>query len=189
MWRSRKSAEDVLKTRRFENVVLPHLSAAYNLARRLTRHSENAEDLVQEACMRAFKFLDGFHGNDARAWLLTIVRNTCYTWLQNAKVENCQTNYDEEAHSLEAENSSAVDLWGDDPEVLVLRHADQELINRALDKLPLEFREVMVLRELEDFSYKEIAAIADIPMGTVMSRLARARKLLLEIVQRMKRDA
>ena len=80
MWRSRKSAEDVLKTRRFENAVLPHLSAAYNLARRLTRHSENAEDLVQEACMRAFKFFDGFQGNDARAWLLTIVRNTCYTW-------------------------------------------------------------------------------------------------------------
>ena len=188
MWRSRKSAEDVLKTRRFENIVLPHLSAAYNLARRLTRHSENAEDLVQEACMRAFKFFDGFHGNDARAWLLTIVRNTCYTWLQSAKVENCRTDYDEDTHSVE-QDMSAIDLWGGDPEILLLRHADQELINRALDQLPVEFREVMVLRELEDFSYKEIAAIADIPLGTVMSRLARARKLLLDIVQRMKRDA
>jgi RNA polymerase sigma factor (sigma-70 family) len=188
MWRSRKSAEDVLKTRRFENVVLPHLSAAYNLARRLIRHSENAEDLVQEACIRAFKFFDGFHGNDARAWLLTIVRNTCYTWLQSAKVENCRTDYDEEAHSI-APGISGIDLWRNDPEILLLRHADQEMINRALDKLPVEFREVMILRELEDFSYKEIAAIADIPLGTVMSRLARARKLLAEIVQRMKRDA
>ena len=188
MWRSRKSAEDVLKTGRFENVVLPHLSAAYNLARRLTRHSENAEDLVQEACMRAFKFFDGFHGNDARAWLLTIVRNTCYTWLQSAKMENCRTDYDEDAYSVE-QDTSAIDLWRGDPEILLLRHADQELINRALDQLPVEFREVMVLRELEDFSYKEIAAIADIPLGTVMSRLARARKLLVEIVQRMKRDA
>jgi RNA polymerase sigma factor (sigma-70 family) len=188
MWRSRKSAEDILKTRRFEDVVLPHLSAAYNLARRLTRHSENAEDLVQEACMRAFKFFDGFHGNDARAWLLTIVRNTCYTWLHNAKVENCRIDYDEETHSL-GQETSAIDLWRDDPEILLLRHADQELINRALDKLPVEFREVMVLRELEDFSYKEIADIADIPLGTVMSRLARARKLLVEVVQRMKKDA
>ena len=188
MWRSRKSAEDVLKTRRFESVVLPHLSAAYNLAHRLTRHSENAEDLVQEACMRAFKFFDGFHGNDARAWLLTIVRNACYTWLRNAKVENCRTAYDEDAHNVE-QDTSGIDLWRGDPEILLLRHADQELINNALDQLPVEFREVMVLRELEDFSYKEIAAIADIPLGTVMSRLARARKLLLEIVQRMKRDA
>lgn len=188
MWRSQKSAGDVLKTGRFENVVLPHLSAAYNLARRLTRHAENAEDLVQEACMRAFKFFDGFHGNDARAWLLTIVRNTCYTWLQNAKVENCRTDYDEDAHSVE-HDTSGIDLWRSDPEILLLRHADQELISRALDQLPVEFREVMVLRELEDFSYKEIAAIADIPLGTVMSRLARARKLLVEIVQRMKTDA
>jgi len=187
MWRRRKPAEDVLNTRRFENIVLPHLSAAYNLARRLTRHSENAEDLVQEACLRAFKFFDGFHGNDARAWLLTIVRNTCYTWLQNAKVENCRTDYDEDTHSVEQD--MAADLWRGDPEILLLRHADQELINRALDQLPVEFREVMVLRELEDFSYKEIAAIANIPLGTVMSRLARARKLLVEIVQRMKRDA
>lgn len=189
MWRSRTSAEDVLKTSRFENIVLPHLSAAYNLARRLTRHPETAQDLVQEACARAFKFFDGFHGNDARAWLLTIVRNTCYTWLQNAKAENCRTDYNEETYSFEVENQSSGDLWGSDPEELVLRRADQELINRALDQLPVEFREVMVLRELEDFSYKEIAAIAGIPMGTVMSRLARARKLLLEIVQRMKRGA
>ena len=187
MWRSRKSAEDVLKTSRFENIVLPHLSAAYNLACRLTRHSENAEDLVQEACLRAFKFFDGFHGNDARAWLLTIVRNTCYTWLQSAKMENCRTDYDDDAYSVE-QDTSAIDLWRSDPEILLLRHADQALINRALDQLPVEFREVMVLRELEDFSYKEIAAIADIPLGTVMSRLARARKLLVEIVQRMRRD-
>jgi RNA polymerase sigma-70 factor (ECF subfamily) len=103
-------------------------------------------------------------------------------------VENCRTDYDEETHSVE-QDMSAIDLWRGDPEILLLRHADQELINRALDQLPVEFREVMVLRELEDFSYKEIAAIADIPLGTVMSRLARARKLLVEIVQRMKRDA
>jgi RNA polymerase sigma-70 factor (ECF subfamily) len=188
MWRSRASAEEARKTRRFEEVVLPHLNAAYNLARRLTRHAENAEDLVQEACMRAYKFFDSFHGNDGRAWLLTIVRNTCYTWLHKLKAENCGTNFDEEAHGVE-QDVPGTDPWRGDPEMLALRRADQELINQALDQLPVEFREVLVLRELEDFSYKEIAAITDIPLGTVMSRLARARKLLLEIVQRMRRGA
>ena len=174
--------------RSFEEVLLPHLDAAFNYARWLSKNDADAEDVVQDAYVRALRFFSSLRGDDARAWLLTIVRNTCYTWLQNAKVENCRTDYDEDVHSAE-QDASAIDFWRSDPETLLLRHADQELINRALDQLPVEFREVMVLRELEDFSYKEIAAIADIPLGTVMSRLARARKLLVEIVQRMKRDA
>jgi RNA polymerase sigma-70 factor, ECF subfamily len=155
---------------RFEQIVLPHLDAAYNLARWLTRNDQDAEDVVQEACLRAFKFFGGFYGGDGRAWLLTIVRNTCYTWLRHNRAHELTTPFDEAIHDVEYDALN--------PETLLLHHADQLLLRQALEALPVEAREVIILRELEGLSYKEIGVIADIPLGTVMSRLARARKRL-----------
>jgi RNA polymerase sigma factor (sigma-70 family) len=155
---------------RFEQIVLPHLDAAYNLARWLTRNDQDAEDVVQEACLRAFRFFGGFYGGDSRAWLLTIVRNTCYTWLRHNRAHELTTPFDETIHDVECE--------GLNPEALLMHQADQQQLRQALEALPVESREVIVLRELEGLSYKEIGVIADIPLGTVMSRLARARKRL-----------
>jgi RNA polymerase sigma-70 factor (ECF subfamily) len=125
---------------------------------------------VQEAYLRAFKFFGGFHGIDARAWLLAVVRNTCYTWLKKRQTRDATTAFDEEMHS------GAGDAYN--PEKLVLQQADRQLLRDALEELSVEYREVIVLRELEGCSYKEIAVIADIPLGTVMSRLTRARQRL-----------
>jgi RNA polymerase sigma-70 factor (ECF subfamily) len=155
------------KRSRFEATVLPHLDAAYNLARWLTRDGHDAEDVVQEAFCRAFQFFDGYRGGDARAWLLQVVRRTCYTWLARERGREPTLSYDDELHG---EASEALN-----PEKLVLRRADQEMLREAVEALPLPFREVIVLRELEGLSYQEIAAVAGIPVGTVMSRLARAR--------------
>jgi RNA polymerase sigma factor (sigma-70 family) len=155
---------------RFEQAILPHLAAAYNLARWLTRDEHNAEDVVQDAYVRALTFFDSFHGGNSRAWLLTIVRHTCYTWLQHNRPQDRTTEFDEEIHSLDGETSN--------PETLLLQQANQQLLREALEALPVEFREVIVLRELEGLSYKEIAGVADLPLGTVMSRLARARQRL-----------
>jgi RNA polymerase sigma-70 factor (ECF subfamily) len=165
-----RRVQDKTQQVRFEHIVLPHLDAAYNLARWLTRNDQDAEDVVQEACLRAFKFLGGFYGGDSRAWLLKIVRNTCYTWLRHNRAHELTTPFDETIHDVECDALN--------PEALLLRHADQQLLRQALEALPVEFREVVVLRELEELSYKEIGVIADIPLGTVMSRLARARKRL-----------
>ena len=156
------------KVARFEQAVLPHLDAAYNLARWLTRNDSDAEDVVQEAALRAFKFFGGFRGGDSRAWLLTIVRNACYTWLRQNRAQELEAPFDEEAHGVE----------GDNPETILLEDVDRQMLKEALEELPVEFREAIVLRELEGLSYKEIAAVADVPLGTVMSRLARARKRL-----------
>jgi RNA polymerase sigma-70 factor (ECF subfamily) len=156
--------------RRFEQAVLPHLPAAYNLARWLTRNDHDAEDVVQEAYVRAFRFFDGFHGGESRPWLLAIVRHTCYTWLQHNRGREPVTGFDEDIHSVDREAAN--------PETLLLHRTNQLLLRQALEELPVEFREVIILRELEGLSYKEIAAIADLPVGTVMSRLARGRKRL-----------
>ena len=158
------------KSARFEQTILPHLSAAYNLARWLLRNEDDAQDAVQEACLRAFRFFGGFRGGDGRTWLLTIVRNTCYTHLGQTRARGEPMVFDEEAHSRDAP--------AEDPETILLRSFEGEQIKRALEDLPIEFREVVILRELEGLSYKEIAGIADVPVGTVMSRLARARKRL-----------
>ena len=157
---------------RFEQTLLPHLDAAYNLARWLTRDDHDAEDLVQAAYLRALKFFGGFRGANSRAWLLTIVRNTRYSWIEQKRARGQETAFDEEIHGVE---SSAIG-----PASRVLREEDEQSVRRAVEDLPAELREVVVLRELEGMSYKEIAAIAGIPMGTVMSRLARARERLRE---------
>jgi RNA polymerase sigma factor (sigma-70 family) len=155
---------------RFEQALLPHLDAAYNLARWLTHDDHDAEDLVQAASLRALKSFSGFHGANARAWLLTIVRNACYTWLEQKRARGPATAFDEEIHGVESDAM--------DPEKRLLREEAQQSVRRAVEGLPVELREVVVLRELEGLSYKEIAAIAGIPLGTVMSRLARARERL-----------
>jgi len=152
----------------FETAVLPHLDAAYNLARWLTRDSVEAEDLVQECMVRAFTYFDGFHGSDGRAWLLAIVRNSFYTWVRR-KGRRATVPFEEEIH---------VDDGPADPETLLLRRIDAEDLGKAIEELPAAFREVLVLREIEGLSYKEIADVARIPIGTVMSRLARARGLV-----------
>ena len=154
----------------FEEAVLPHLNAAYNLARWITRNDTDADDVVQEACLRAFKFFGGFHGVDGRSWLLTIVRNTCYTWMQRNRSPQLSVSPDHEQREIES-----TDL---NPEGLLLQKVDTLMVRRAIEELPVEFREVLVLRELEDMSYREIAGITDLPLGTVMSRLARGRKRL-----------
>jgi RNA polymerase sigma-70 factor, ECF subfamily len=158
---------------RFEAVVLPHLDGAYTLARYLMRNDHDAQDVVQEAYLRALKYFGGFRGaagDDGRAWLLAIVRNTAYTWRRQHRADTLATEFHEELHS-----ESVVDVH---PEAALLRTAARESLHEALDRLPPEFREVIVLRELEGLSYKEISDVAGVPVGTVMSRLSRARKRL-----------
>lgn len=159
---------------RFEEVVLPHLPAAYNLARWLLRSDQDAEDAVQEAYLRAFKFFGGYRGGESRTWLLTIVRNTCYSWLQRNRSRELTVPIDEAQEDLTLDFAN--------PELRLVRDADALMVREALAELPLEFREVMVMRELEELSYKEIAAVADLPIGTVMSRLARGRKRLYSVL-------
>lgn len=154
----------------FEEAVLPHLDAAYNLARWLLRNDTDADDVVQESYMRAFKFFGGFRGENGRSWLLAIVRNTSYTWMQRNRSPELRVPVDDELQEIESTDLS--------PEELLLQRADALMVRRALEDLPVEFREVLVLRELEEMSYRDIASITDLPLGTVMSRLARGRKRL-----------
>ena len=156
----------------FEALMLPHLDAAHNFAKWLLRNEQDAQDVVQEAFLRAFKFFGGFHGSNGRAWLLTIVRNTSYTLLKKKRVADLTTPFDEEIHASGDESVSAA--------TILERSEDTELIREAMDELPAEFREILTLRHQEDLSYKEIAVIAQIAPGTVMSRLARARAKLKE---------
>jgi len=156
----------------FEELMLPHLDAAHNLARWLLRNEQDAQDVVQEAYLRAFKSFAGFHGSNGRAWLLTIVRNTSYTLLKKNRAVDLTTTFDEEIHGS---GDVAVS-----PATILERSDNAELIKEAMDELPAEFREILTLRHQEGLSYKEIADIAQIPPGTVMSRLARARGKLKE---------
>jgi RNA polymerase sigma-70 factor (ECF subfamily) len=165
----------------FEALMLPHLDAARNLARWLLRNDRDSEDVVQEAYLRAFKSFGGFHGSNGRAWLLTIVRNTSYTLLKKNRAIDCSTTFDEEIHASDYESPS--------PAAILEQSEDAELIRQAMDELPAEFREILILRHLEGCSYKEIAEIAELAPGTVMSRLARARlKLKERLAARMGRE-
>jgi RNA polymerase sigma-70 factor, ECF subfamily len=161
----------------FEATVLPHLSAAYNFARWLLQNGSDAEDIVQESYLRAFKYFEGYHGGDSRAWLLTIVRNTTYNWLQEKRSRQLTDPIDETTEALVAANDQ-------NPETILLARIDHESLRQALTELPIEFREVLVLREMEELSYKEIAALCDLPIGTVMSRLARGRRHLQQRLAR-----
>ena len=156
----------------FEAAMLPHLDAAHNLARWLLRNEQDAQDVVQEAYLRAFRSFSGFHGTNGRAWLLTIVRNTSYTLLKKNRAVDFTTPFDEEIHATGHESVS--------PATILAHCEEAELIREAMDELPAEFREILALRHQEGLSYKEIADIAQIPLGTVMSRLARARDKLKE---------
>jgi RNA polymerase sigma-70 factor (ECF subfamily) len=160
--------------RRFESLAMPHLDAAYNLARWLTHSDHDAQDVVHEALLRAMRYMAGFRGENARPWLLQIVRHTCYSWLkQNRPAENVALDADDSWLEIAAPAA-------DEPPQLAIRKAQRQQINDAIAALPVAYREVLVLRELEDLAYNDIARIADIPLGTVMSRLARARALLRE---------
>jgi RNA polymerase sigma-70 factor (ECF subfamily) len=160
----------------FEEVVMPHLDAAYNLARWLAGNDHDAEDITQEASLRAFRFLAGFRGGNGRSWLLTIVRHTAYTWLKQNRPQTLVTVDDEKLVEIEDPATSE--------ETVKHTLADAGVLRAALEDLPAEFREVIVLRELEGLAYKEIADIADVPIGTVMSRLARARRQLQQYLAR-----
>ena len=155
---------------RFEELILPHLHAAHNLARWLLRSSADAEDLVQESSLRAWRGFATFRGSDGRGWLLAIVRNTCFTWLRKNRRQELADEFDENIHSAEPD--------APDPERRLFEGLDTRRVQDAVEELPVEFREAIVLRELEGLSYKEIGDIAGVPIGTVMSRLARARKRL-----------
>ena len=152
----------------FDEIVLPHLDAAHNLARWLVRGSDAAEDVVQEACLRAFRYFGTFRGGNARAWLLTIVRTTAFSWLQKNRAQHLATEFNEALHSEECEALN--------PETLLLQGENTRLLEQAMDHLPDRLREVLILRELEGLSYKEIADVTGVPIGTVMSTLFRARE-------------
>jgi RNA polymerase sigma-70 factor (ECF subfamily) len=154
----------------FDQTILPHLDAAYNLARWLTGNDRDAQDVTQDACLRAFKFFDGFRGGDARSWLLTIVRRTTWTWLQSNRRHEEAVEFDEDLHGTPDLSSN--------PEETLARAGDADTVRQAIGALPAIFREALVLRELEGCSYKEIADIAGVPIGTVMSRITRARRQL-----------
>src|SRR5436309_14460243 len=156
----------------FEEMMLPHMDAAHNLAKWLLRNEQDAQDVLQEAYLRAFKSFGGFHGSNGRAWLLTIVRNTSYTLLKKNQAVDLTTTFDEELHASGQESVS--------PETILERSEDAALIREAMDELPAEFREILTLRHQEGLSYKEIADVAQLPSGTVMSRPARARAKLRE---------
>ena len=167
-----ESEPKIVELTSFEETMLPHLDAAHNLARWLLRNEQDAQDVVQEAYLRAFKSFDGFHGSNGRAWLLTIVRNTSYTLLKKNRAVDLTTTFDEEIHAIGRESVSPA---------TILEHAeDAELIKNAMNELPTEFREILTLRHQEELSYLEIGEILKIPTGTVMSRLARARAKLRE---------
>lgn len=157
------------RVQKFESHIRPHLDSAYNLARWLTGNVDDAQDVTQEASLRAFRFVDSLHGANSRAWLLRIVRNTAYIWLKRRRVEDaCVEHVEKTPGPREA----------CDPAAIALRNVDAAAIRRVLSGLPVEAREILLLREVEELAYKEIARVMDVPIGTVMSRLARARKLL-----------
>ncbi len=169
------------KLERFEQCIMPQMDAAYNLARWLVGNDTDAQDVVQDACVRAFKFFGGYRGGDSRSWLLRIVRNSFYDWLRRQGHPGLTTPFDEQVHGPATDSPP--------PDAALLQKADKELVHQAIEALPVEYREVLVMRELEGLSYKEIADVAELPLGTVMSRLARAREHLRQgLVERLQKE-
>jgi RNA polymerase sigma-70 factor (ECF subfamily) len=167
--------DETTKLTLFEQAIVPHLNAAYNLARWLTRNPDVAEDLVQEAYLRAFRFFDGFHGGDGRAWLLAVVRNTCLTWLRRNKSGAASVEFDEEVHAPTGKKENV--------EERLVENSKIDALRRCVESLPVEYREIIVMRELEELSYREISEAAGVPIGTVMSRLSRGRMRLLDCME------
>jgi len=160
------------RLRLFEEIIVPHLNAAYNLARWLTRNTDDAQDVVQEAYLRAFRFFDSYKGGDGKSWLLEIVRNTCFTWRRREKRNLGNVVFDEAAHASSAHSPNQ--------EEVLVDVANRTILQDCIEKLPEVFREILVMRELEEMSYRQIAEVTSLPAGTVMSRLSRARKRLEE---------
>lgn len=167
---------DPSQSHRFESLTLPHLDAAYNLARWITGNDEDAPDVVQEAVLRALRYFASFRGDNARPWLLQIVRHTCFAWMKRNRPSEIVAPADED----EPVSTAWHEPSPDEPFMAVVRGDERTQVNQALAQLPVAFREVLVLRELEDLSYREIATIAEVPVGTVMSRLSRARNMMRE---------
>ncbi|WNC88307.1 RNA polymerase sigma factor [Paraburkholderia sp. FT54] len=170
---------EAARSRRFQQMVLPHLDAAYNLARWLCGNASDADDVVQEAFMRAFRFFDTFRGDSARPWLLAIVRRTWYTEWRRRASSHETVEFDD---TMDDATFDGWSVGGADPQALLIRDEDTKLVHEALAQLPVEYREVLMLRELEEMGYREIAAVADVPIGTVMSRLARGRRKLAALL-------
>lgn len=165
----------------FEQAILPHLNAAYNLAHWIVNNEQDAEDIVQESFLRAYKYFASYQGGNSRSWLLAIVRNLCYSWIQQHRAQDISVELDDEIASDEMDPGN--------PEILEQVKSNRQEVAKALEALPVEYRELIVLRELEEMSYKEIAHIAGIPLGTVMSRLARARQRLKQcLVQHLREE-
>ena len=162
---------------RFETTVMTQLDAAYNLARWITRNPHDADDVVQEAMLRAYRFFDDFHGTEVRPWLLAIVRNVAYSWLEKNRSNNTVEFDEMTVPGVDGERSHS-SYSEQNPEVILLQSATSRLVNQAIEQVPVAYREVIVLREIEELSYKDIATVAGIPIGTVMSRLARGREML-----------
>ena len=185
MVRTGVGGTDADRATRFQQIALPHLNAAHNLARWLTKNDFDAEDIVQEAYLRAFKYFHTFSGSNARAWLLSIVRHACYDWLREKRMlVTTPLGDDAELERIVEAAASADQQVAANPETTLLHRRDVELLNRLIEELPPDYRLMLILREMEDLSYREIAEVAGIPIGTVMSRLARARGLLLEAWKR-----
>ena len=157
---------------RFRKQALCHLDEAYNLARWLTRDRHDAEDIVQEACLRALRGFENFRGDDGRAWLLTIVRNTCYTWMKRRRNQDVQMDADGDVETMQSDEP--------EPHVALSLSIETEQLRSAIEGLPREFREVIILKDLQGLSYRQIAEITQVPIGTVMSRLSRGRQRLTE---------
>ena len=169
------------RKRRFELFALPHLDAAFNLARWLAGNTADAEDVVQEAYLRAFRYFDAYQGGNFRVWLLTIVRNSFFTWAKENR--SSRLVFQAETPAGEGPDSDTT-AWGTpprDPEALLMERIDSQTLSRLMERLPAEYREVLLLREVEDLAYKDIAAVCSVPIGTVMSRLARARLALRKL--------
>lgn len=172
-----------IRRRRFEQLFMPRLGAAYRLARALTGNAHDAEDVVQEAYLRAFRSFGSYRGGNEAAWLLTIVRNTGYSWLRMNRPTNTEPIDEEIGHRFHAGAGMENSTFHRNPEEHFVSACDAKLLRVAIAELPPLYREVIVLRELEEFSYREIAGITEIPVGTVMSRLSRARRRLQTILE------